>query len=139
MIRLYAAIGIVALIVGLGGYALVERSWRQLVVEQAASLKNELASATLQLEAERSNAKRAAALAAAQSKAAQEARQRAQVAEDKSRALIIELAEEPEPAPACNCGFGDDFRQRLQRDIPIGPRASIAPAAAGQSGSQPVR
>ena len=139
MIRLYIGVAILAAFVATGGYALLERSWRQVAVSQVASLRADLSAVTLQLEAERSNAKRAAALAAAQSKAAQEARQRAQVAEDKSRALIIELAQEPEPAPACNCGFGDDFRQRLQRDIPIGPRASIAPAAVGQSGTQPVR
>jgi hypothetical protein len=124
MIRVYAAIGIVALIVGLGGYALVERSWRQLAVEQAASLKNELASATLQLEAERSNAKRAAALAAAQSKAAQEARQRAQTAEDRARALIAEVEVEPLPAtpggPACPPYLlPEDWRKRVEREMPV--------------------
>lgn len=138
MIRMYAFLGILALIVALGGYALLERSWRQLAVSQSASLRADLEAATVQLDAERAIARRAAALAATQSKAAQEARQRAQTAEDKSRALIIELAEEPD-VPACNCGFGDDFRQRLQRDIPIGTDAPAAPAAAGQPGAQPVR
>jgi uncharacterized protein YjeT (DUF2065 family) len=119
VIRLYAAIGIVAIIVGLGGYALLERSWRQLATQRAAALEADLSAMGAALAAEKANAARSAAIAAAQSQRAQEARLQTEATEDRARAIIEDLMREQVDRPDCSCDFDDAWRQRLRTEIPI--------------------
>lgn len=133
MIRLYIAAGVLAAFVALAGYAILERSWRQLAVSEAAYVKAELATARVALEAERASARRSAAVAAEQSRRATEARQEVEATEDRARAIIEDLMREQAERPeACDCTFDDAWRERLRREIPIRPATSAAPAAAGQ-------
>ena len=139
MIRLYAAIGIVALIVGLGGYALLERSWRQLATQRAAALEADLSAMGSALAAEKANAKRSAAIAAAQSQRAQEARLQTEATEDRARAIIDDLMREQIDRPDCNCDFDDAWRERLRTEIPIRrPTPKPADPGAGQLRLQPL-
>jgi hypothetical protein len=132
VIRLYAAIGIVALIVGLGGYALVERSWRQVATQRAAALEADLSAATASLDAERASARRSAVVAAEQSRRAAEARLAVEATEERARGIIEDLMREQIDAPDCNCDFDDAWRERLRREIPIRPTPRPVDPAAGQ-------
>lgn len=135
MIRLYLALGVLAAFVALGGYALVERSWRQVATQRAAALQADLDAATAALESERANARKSAAIAAEQAKRAQEARLQTEATEERARAIIEDLmreqVERPD-SPDCDCSFDDAWRDRLRREIPIRPRTHAAPAGDGQ-------
>jgi hypothetical protein len=140
VIRLYAAIGIVAMIVGLGGYALLERSWRQLATQRAAALEADIAALGSALAAERANAARSAAIAAAQSQRAQEARLQTEATEDRARAIIEDLMREQIDRPDCDCSFSPDWVDRLRREIPIRrPAPKPADPGAGQLRLQPLQ
>lgn len=135
MIRLYLAGGVLAAFVALGGYALLERSWRQVATQRAAALQADLDAASVALEAEKANARRAAAVAAEQSRRVQEARRELEATEDRARAIIDDLMREQierPDSPDCDCSFDDAWRDRLRREIPIRPRARAAPASDGQ-------
>lgn len=139
MIRLYLALGVLALVVGLAGWGMIERAGRQLEQERVASLKADLSAALGAVKAEQDKAAKAARIAAATADQAKNLTVEVRRLREVHRDITTTFREEPE-SPTCDCSLPERVRRKLL-DIPIrvpAPRPADQPAAPAGGGSAPV-